>query len=212
MNTLVVKYINNFLNEEIIQGAALQLDHLEKHNLSCIPWPAFPYKPGVCFSIAHSSTHIFLKYYVEEKAIRAVNTAINSTVWEDSCVEFFISFNNGVSYYNIEFNCTGTGLIGYGKTKTNRELLPPGVVTKVRSMAVITPLDSDKICWQLTLAIPLQVFIYSTLVSLKGTGCLANFYKCGDLLPEPHFVAWSNIQSQQPNFHLPEFFGKLVFE
>jgi Carbohydrate-binding family 9 len=31
-------------------------------------------------------------------------------------------------------------------------------------------------------------------------------------LAEPHFVAWSNIETPKPDFHRPDFFGKLVFE
>ena len=212
MNVLSVKRVNDFRNEPLLNIVSLQLDSLAKQKLTFTPWPVFSYKPDVYFSIAHNSTHILLKYFVEEKTIRAVNTLTNSAVWEDSCVEFFISFNKGVSYYNVEFNCIGTGLIGYGKSKTDRELLLPDVVSQVKSMAVTIPSNNNNICWQLTLTIPVEVFIYTAISSLKQTDCIANFYKCGDLLPDPHFVAWSNIQSVEPNFHLPEFFGKLVFE
>lgn len=42
-------------------------------------------------------------------------------------------------------------------------------------------------------------------VALRG-----NFYKCGDLTAEPHYLSWSPIAFERPNFHLPEFFGELL--
>jgi hypothetical protein len=46
---------------------------------------------------------------------------------------------------------------------------------------------------------------------MKGKKCRANFYKCGDDLPEPHFLAWNMINTEEPDFHRPEFFGTLEF-
>jgi hypothetical protein len=40
----------------------------------------------------------------------------------------------------------------------------------------------------------------------------ANFYKCGDELPTPHFLSWNPIEWKEPSFHRPEQFGKLIFE
>lgn len=70
--------------------------------------------------------------------------------------------------------------------------------------------DSN-VAWTLTLIIPKDVFVYHQLASLHGQAGRANFYKCGDLLTDPHFTAWSNIRSPEPNFHLPEFFGAIQF-
>ncbi|WP_091380560.1 carbohydrate-binding family 9-like protein [Mucilaginibacter mallensis] len=30
-------------------------------------------------------------------------------------------------------------------------------------------------------------------------------------MPQPHFLAWNNIESEHPNFHLSDFFGKALF-
>ena len=37
----------------------------------------------------------------------------------------------------------------------------------------------------------------------------ANFYKCGDLTAHPHFLSWSPVFTEQPDFHRPEWFGEL---
>jgi hypothetical protein len=45
-----------------------------------------------------------------------------------------------------------------------------------------------------------------------GATLRANFYKCGDELQVPHFLSWNPIGVETPDFHRPEFFGKLVLE
>ena len=190
-----------------------QMNAIEKHSLGYTPWAAYPYKPIVSFSIAHSNDCIFLKFLVIEKNIRIVNSETNGPVYEDSCVEFFISFNNDKAYYNLEFNCIGTCLAGFGEGRNDRQLLPKEMIHKIRSQAVINHVPMEKMVdWQLVLAIPLDFFCHHALHSLTGSVNRANFYKCGDLLPEPHYVTWSNIEAPAPDFHLPAFFSKLVFE
>ena len=39
----------------------------------------------------------------------------------------------------------------------------------------------------------------------------ANFYKCGDKTLQPHFLSWSPIHSEKPDFHRPEDFGIINF-
>ncbi len=204
-----VAVANNFQHD--LKSLSAYLDNLEKHTLNHTPWNIYPYKPKVEFCIAHANDIIYLKYYVEERSIRAVNSTINSSVWEDTCVEFFIGFDEK-GYYNLEFNCIGAALIGYGKNRSDRELLLEAAIKKVKYMAVIQNNVENFVKWDLTLSIPSSVFIHHGFTSVGGKECKANFYKCGDCLPEPHFVAWSDINSEEPNFHLPSFFGTLVFE
>lgn len=213
MNRLNVDFAKNILFEDPIESVSLFLDKLSKHSLSYIPWPVYPDKPQVHFSFAYAIDVIFLKFYVREKSIRALVNTINGNVWEDSCVEFFIGFDD-LGYYNLEFNCIGTALIGFGKGKSDRELLPEEIIKTIKYQAVINNIHDDihNVKWELTLAIPASVFMHHQVDFFKTKNCRANFYKCGDNLPHRHFVAWSNITSFEPNFHLPEFFGSLKFK
>ena len=210
MKSLIVPHLKGVSGNSSLSAISLQLDNVTKHTIGYTPWADYTYKPNVNFSIAYADDCLFLKYEVEEKAIRAVNTIINSPVYEDSCVEFFIGFDD-TGYYNFEFNCIGNRLAEFGKEKTGRELLPETLLKKIKSQAMIIQND-DSVSWQLTVAIPFEIFIHHRLSTLRGKQCRVNFYKCGDLLPEPHFVTWCNIESTEPNFHLPEFFGSIVFE
>lgn len=212
MQKLTIKNLPGLSGTSDINEISGLLNSVEKHKLEFVPWSAYPYKPVVLFSVAYSPTSILIKFFVQEKQIRAINHKTNSSIWEDSCVEFFISFDDGVNYYNIEFNCIGTGLIGYGKSKTNRELLDASIVNQVKALSNINSEKGKKVSWELTMIIPLSIFVHTSLETIAKRKCRANFYKCGDLLPEPHFVSWSNIESENPNFHLSDYFGHLVFE
>ena len=105
-----------------VREISAALDNNVKHLLNFAPWPAFPYKPDASVTVLHNGQCIFLKYYITEEAVRAAAGNINGNVWEDSCVEFFIAFDEK-GYYNIEMNCIGTILVGFGKDKNDRVLL-----------------------------------------------------------------------------------------
>lgn len=188
------------------------MNHLQMNSIATAPWAAYAYKPQVKFSVAHGKDCILIKYWVKENNVQAVYTNTNDPVYRDSCVEFFIALEPGDDYYNFEFNYMGTCLAGFGKGKEDRTLLPVKVIDQIRKKSTIpTNKPGLLISWELLLVIPFDVFYFHTLESLKGKTVMANFYKCGDDLPEPHYLVWSNIQSEIPDFHLPAFFGQMKF-
>ena len=192
---------------------AAYLNRAEKHPLAFAPWAQYSYKPAVLFSVAHNNSLLFLQYEVSEAHVQAAHFKTNGPVYQDSCVEFFISLDDGATYYNFEFNCIGTVLAGYGRSKAERSWLPEEALDRISSHTVIQKGGGEhNVRWELTLVLPLTVFHFHSLVTLQGKRCRANFYKCGDHLPEPHFLAWSNIETESPNFHLPQYFGTVVFE
>lgn len=200
-----------FKYEDEIGDIDVFLNSIEKHSLDYVPWPKYSYKPQVVFSISYTVDCIMLKFYVKERHIRAVNGNTNDPVYEDSCVEFFIDFNDGKGYYNLEFNCIGTGRIGFGTDRNDRVLLSSEVIDKVKTISYINKENCDMINWNLTLIIPFSTFSHHNIESMTGINSRVNFYKCGDNLPEPHFLAWSDICSPEPDFHVPEYYGTLAF-
>ena len=40
----------------------------------------------------------------------------------------------------------------------------------------------------------------------------ANLYKCGDATVIPHYLTWNRVEVTDIDFHLPEFFGKLILK
>ena len=184
-----------------------------KGEIDQINWSAFPYKPEVKFGMAYNENFLFLVFYIQEQYIRALEVEPNGKVWEDSCSEFFLSFDN-TGYYNIETNCIGTQLVGFGKNRHNRTHLPNDAI---RSIIAHSSLDSHPIepqtghfDYQLSLIIPATSFRFHPDLKFKpGMQINGNFYKCGDKTDQPHFVSWNPISTNEPDFHQPDFFGIL---
>ena len=169
------------------------------------------------FTVGHDSTNIYLSYTVVEPQVRAVNTAFNSPVWEDSCVEFFFSpFRDKAYYYNFEFNAIGAVLCGYGKNRHKREHLPDTVLNLVETVPSLgkKPIAGiwGETQWDLQVKIPAEVLVFHKIEDFSGLAAKGNFYKCGDKLEHPHYLSWEPVGSAQPNFHLPEYFGQLSFQ
>lgn len=189
-------------------------DALSAQTLEQISWEAFPYLPHVEFKIAHQSSHILLEFKVKEQELKARYTRTNDPVYTDSCVEFFLSFD-GTHYYNMEFNSLGTALVGYGRNdKSMRTRLPNPLIETIESVKDYqnAPDKNGDISWSLRLRIPKTLFCYHPALTLEGTRAKANFYKCGDDLKVPHFVSWKKIETSEPDFHQPRFFGEIEFQ
>ena len=186
------------------------LDKQKKHLINFVPWAQFDDKPKVEFSIAHDGYAVLLKYYVEETETLARFTQPNQPVYRDSCVEFFIAFDES-GYYNLEFNSLGTCLGGHGADRDHREEQPAALLKTIQALPEKKSEDGALSKWSLTLVIPVSVFRFDPVTSLHEKKCRVNFYKCGDDLKKKQYLAWSNIDWPTPNFHLPQFFGEAEF-
>jgi hypothetical protein len=186
-----------------------------KHRINNINWSDFPYKPDVGFSIGYTDREILLKYYINEQYFKAEKTETNQMVCEDSCVEFFVSPADDGIYYNFEFNGIGTCLLGSGTGRTDSTRVDPEIVSKIRRQTSVggAPVKERKspFSWTITIAIPKEVFFRHNIKELKGKTFRANFYKCGDMLPVPHFVTWNPVKTGKPDYHRPEYFGLVKF-
>lgn len=193
-----------------------ELDRPEARIPACeVNWENFPYKPDLAFSMGYTENELLLKYYVTEEYFMAEKTDTNQAVYEDSCVEFFVSPGNDGIYYNLEFNGIGTCLMAAGTDRNNRTRLTPELIAKIRRLtsAGKNPVAEKpgKFSWTITIAIPFEVFLYHDIENLTGKTFRGNFYKCGDKLRVPHYITWNPVGTEKPDFHQPAFFGELVF-
>ncbi|MFC7522927.1 carbohydrate-binding family 9-like protein [Parapedobacter sp. GCM10030251] len=214
VKSLVVPYLDGISRQSSHEKLLSAMDDVPDHNVEEVSWPAFPYRPHVRFKLAHASDCLLLSYLVREKHVRAFYTNTNDPVYKDSCVEFFLSFDTR-HYYNLEFNCAGTGLIGYGDSDLEkRRRLPKELIETVKAIPSVPVKEAltAEMRWGLLLVIPFSVFDTHAITGFGGMRCTGNFYKCGDELPIPHFLSWNRIDHPTPNFHLPQFFGDLVFQ
>ena len=183
--------------------------------IDALNWKDYSYKPKVLFRIGHTENEICLKYEVDEKHILAQETRTNGEVYKDSTCEFFISVD-GRNYYNFEFSCIGTIHLAHGPGRGNRTFVPEELIKKIRIESTLgTQPFAEKtgnFHWELVVCIPAEVFRFDSIKSFNGLKATANFYKCGDGTATPHYITWNPVETSQPDYHRPEYFGKVIFE
>ena len=215
MKELFIKQITPVKSVKLKEAGHLLETQTVTNQIDTINWPAYSYKPKLSFRIGHIDKEIWLKYYVTEKNILAKETRINGEVYKDSTVEFFISVD-GLNYYNFEFSCIGITHLAHGPGRGNRNFVDPEIVKKIEIESSLgnKPFEekSGNFEWEMMIRIPVECFAFDKIKTLGGLKATANFYKCGDETSEPHFVTWNPIGTENPDYHCPQFFGKVQFE
>ncbi len=118
-----------------IEEVSRMLDELPQSPIIHQPWAAYKSNCETNFAIAHTGDVICLKFFVKEDVIKVTTYQTNGRVHKDNCVEFFVAFGTQKKYYNIEFNCTGICLIGFGERRLNRVLLDEKLIAKLPANA-----------------------------------------------------------------------------
>ena len=198
-------------------------------HIDCVNWSdSFPAHPTTVLHLAHTGTMLFVCFDVEGRGLRAMHTCDLEHVNEDSCVEFFVTNADQSRYFNFEFNCIGVCNASHriSKPEDVHRLTPDELHSILRYSSVNSapqpqsthplsaPFDlrDGDYCWSLTVGIPLSLLdITPTMLNQPVILC-GNFYKCGDLTSEPHYLSWVPVTFEHPNFHLPAFFGNLILE
>ena len=216
MQTLVIPRLNQAIPTAADIPAAFASAGIGYTAVTNVNWPeGFPYRPRMEFAAAHVGDALLLHYRVEEQSVRAVAMHDQDSVWEDSCAEFFCMPAPDGLYYNAECNCAGKLLLAAGKDRNARQPAPRDVLQSIDRWASLgtEPFDTREspTRWELALRLPVTAFFKHDLKDFNGLHALGNVYKCGDRLPEPHFISWSPITTETPDFHRPEFFGQMLF-
>lgn len=223
--TIVIPYIDSEgLSAEMI-SAVLNESGVKWNKIDCVDWPEdYPYAPLAQFRIAYTETALIIEYRVTESGTKAVATQDNGRVWEDSCVEMFLSpYPHSDIYYNLEANCIGTVLLANRGGGRETEHAPKEVLRSIERYSSLRNTQSavavgssarrplseikDENTWTLALKVPYGAFWKDAGRFPPADTMRLNFYKCGDKMPSPHFLSWSPITAPKPNFHLPQFFG-----
>ena len=175
----------------------------------CVPLWGGSFGISADARMCYDERALYLRLSAVEKAIRAEHTEPWEAPCEDSCLEFFFCPLPGdARYFNVEFNPNGCLFLGMGS----------GIFDLVR----LTPLQEDLFAfsaardetgWSVSYEIP-HAFVrqffpqYAPAAGMKLRG---NFYKCGDLTENPHFLAWNPVREEGGTFHQPADFGTLLF-
>ena len=132
-NKLIINKIEPVADAASVPGAFAAAE-VPYHTLDAINWPdSYPYKPEVSFAAAHTSDAILLHYKVSEQAVLAHCSSDRESIWQDSCVEFFLSPDpsDGL-YYNFEWNCIGRLYCCVGPDRNSRQFLPESAYAAIK--------------------------------------------------------------------------------
>ena len=179
-------------------------------------WMENKYRPVVLVKVCYTENYIYVRFLVTEQKVKVVYKNYGDPVYKDSCVEFFINPfpDKSQDYINIEVNAIGTLLIGAGKDRDRT----PFKKEDLKDLQIVSSLDSsvagtiESGSWALHMKLPIGLFEnYYGQKFVKGRA-IGNFYKCGDETEIEHYGVWNHIDNPEPDFHLPRYFGKLIFE
>jgi hypothetical protein len=152
---------------------------------------------------------LYVHLFCDEKHPVSVETKPDGMVWLDSCMEFFFSLHDaGVEdnrFVNFECNSLGVSYIGFGIVGDRVFLRDIGV----ERFPVQVSIEEDG--WHVFTFIPegdLKKMFDLTDVN-EGTVMTGNFNKCDENANAP-FGTWSPVYTPQPDFHRPDFFGRIV--
>ncbi len=172
-------------------------------------WMENGYAPKVEVYLCHDGDRMLVSFKVFEDVVVARERRDNGKIWCDSCVEMFLRpFDDDDRYINFEFNPYGAAVMSIGAGREDRQALVFGYKDRLK----VVPRHFDG-GWSLAFEVPFGMLseIYQREEKIgRGARISANFYKCGDETPYPHFGMWREVESDVPNFHLPEFFGELI--
>lgn len=198
-----------------VKSFPIDWDKLPKAYIDTYAWMDNGYAPVTYAALCYDDTAMYVHFWANEEKVRAVHHHHGDDVYEDSCVELFIRPHSDARYMNFETNVIGKMLLGIGENGNDDERKDIPVddsVFCIQSSVKDTASYNGK-GWTLTYKIPFS-FLRSFYgdVDFVKEGLRANLFKCGDKTEFEHYGMWSPVTNDTPNFHLPEYFGKMTFE
>lgn len=179
------------------------------------------FKPNVKAKVMYDEDNVYVIFRVKDRYVRSLVQEYNGNVSGDACVEFFFAPDAEFPerYFNLEINAGGTPLLFYvTQPWTEFVKLDPIDIKQIEIAhslpSVVDPEITEPVTWTIEYRIPLSMLERFSNVSRpnKNTTWRANFYKTASRSSNPHWMTWSYVDNEKPNFHLPQFFGILKFE
>ena len=188
--------------------SVFKAENVPLEKLSFFNWESDnPYRPKTVFRLAFLPDGLIVMMETDESDLRAVNTAVNSPCWEDSCMEFFFApFGKENGYVNIEVNPNSAYLAQFGKERDGRVFL--NTLTSIEPKVGSTVLSDG---WKTEIAVPYSLIEKAFGRPFDPLECdfYAGFFKCGDLTAHPHWASFTPMGENPPGFHDPQRFEKI---
>ena len=161
--------------------------------------------------------NLYVSFRCDDAHAWAEHTERDSAVYLDDCVEVFTAPDivRPFNYFNIEMNVRRAFLDqhhpdGPGKTKTNWNAEGVRIATSVDG-TINDDSDKDQ-SWMLEAAIPFANFAFVAQHTPPHPGDVwrMNLNRLGGKT-NPQFSQWSPSGTPHPQYHAPEYFGRVMF-
>ncbi len=181
--------------------------------------------PETCCRVLYDNDFLYWSFIVKDRWARARFLEYQDPVCKDSCVEFFVQPVQDAGYFNFEVNCIGTLQLLYiedpARTKAGFAKAIPVPADDAAGIRIWTsikdrpylPENQEPMQWRIDAAVPFSLlgrYIPGFNPPGPGTNWRGNLYKCADESSHPHWASWAPI-GPELNFHVPRYFGSLVF-
>lgn len=188
-------------------------ENIEKAPIDIYRWEDGGYEPE-CFGqlVLFEEKEIRVKLTACEKEPYGRFTKLGDYAWLDSCIEFFVAFNNKTPdrYANFEFNSLGAAYMQIGHNYGDRE----NVFDLLGHVPYYKPeILEDR--WVVEFRISLEDIkkLFGEEAEIKsGYKFTANLLKCGEEAEIVHYGMWNESISEEPQFHKPKYFGNMIIE
>lgn len=175
--------------------------------VTTINWNEFPHAPYTEARMLYNANGIYIKFDSDEDNIIASFKNLNDHVFKESACEIFFMPNVSYPYYfNFEFNAIGTMRVGWGMGRADRVFLELDDI----SIFEIESKVKEK-GFSVKVFIPYS-FILSYVEEISAEYFLGNFHKCCEFKNPMHFATYYPVGTPSPDFHIPQYFDKLIFE
>lgn len=209
----IMRYIVSKTEEINPDINSLEWDKAEVGYIDKEPWTkeGLFSSPKTTFKLLRGPEGVSVLMHTNETNLRAEEEKENGPICCDSCMEFFYKPSPwDPRYFNFEINPKGVMHLGLGDGRFGRVLIEERELFDIVSIAN----DGD---WTIKYYIPDSFIenyfpgIYDPSNVNTSSVVKGNFFKCGDKTDKPHYAVWSNIEVDIDDFHVPDFFGKIVF-
>jgi hypothetical protein len=182
------------------------------------PWWQAGRKEQTVARLLWDDQNLYVSYRCEDAHISAENTERDSPVYRDDCVELFTAPNpdQPLNYFNIEMNARGAFLDQHRTNGPGQPDMPDWNGEGIRIATTIDgtlndDTDTDR-SWTLEAAIPFANFrqVARNTPPRAGDVWHLNLNRLGGKT-NPQHSQWSPAKTERPNFHSPQFFGRVVF-
>lgn len=189
----------------------ISIESADKFFLENKQWGSDAYNIPVYAQIAYDEDGITVRFTVGESNPQCDKKKHFEQVCLDSCVEFFVNFMPEKSdyYMNFEVNAAGAMNVSYRLDRHHSTRL---LLEEVESFRITPVIAEDH--WTVTYKIGYDFIkkYYSGFDINSAEYVKCNIYKCGGLTAMRHFLTYFKIGTEKPDFHRPEYFGRVDIE